>query len=346
MIVVALLTSDYKYKRDITILVFLFLIIYILKVIYTESTFPDAHQLPLSRRWEEYILYFVAYNILPFLAYKKIDFKTHFKTILNAFIFSGFVLSVVSLYLYGDIIKSGIGRISMVKYENPELETLSPLSLSYGGTLTIALCLMKILFFYKKNRLELLYLLTTIILSFVIFYLGATRGSLVALGLSLLTLLVYLKGKNKIYLSVLIVVFIPLFQYGAELSGSDIFNRATSTFVSGDTSEREPLLLGAINEFQLNPFFGGRIEVSGIYPHNILLETLMATGMLGFVILIVVVISYLIKTNKLIKGNNIYILSMLIFLNGISQYMVSGAIYFAILLFIPLGISWSTTHES
>ena len=35
-----------------------------------------------------------------------------------------------------------------------------------------------------------------------------------------------------------------------------------------------------------NPVLGGSIEVSGIYPHNIILEVLMSTGIIGFMLFV------------------------------------------------------------
>ena len=129
-------------------LIAVFTILYIIKVLITENTIAEGDLLPASKVWYEYIFFFIAFNLLPFLVYSSLDFYRFKNVILNSLIFSGFILALLSIYLYQDILVGGIGRISEAKYNNPGLETLSPLALSYSGVLTITLC------FYKLIRIN------------------------------------------------------------------------------------------------------------------------------------------------------------------------------------------------
>jgi O-antigen ligase len=319
-------------------LIFIFSMLYILKVLYTENTVFDSHVVSTGRMWIEYIFFFIAFNLLPFLAFASIDFNRYRKIIINSFIFSGFVLAIVSIFLYKDILTQGIGRISLAKYENPDSETLSPLALSYSGVLTITLSLYQLIFEKNLHLRSKLFLYGSIVLSFVLFFLGATRGSLVALFLCIVALIYFGSVKNKILIISMVIVAIPIIIYGAEATGSDIFNRTNKTIKSGDTSEREPLWNAAIDEFIDNPILGGRIEVSGIYPHNIFLETLMATGIVGLFLLLLATHQFVVKSYSYIKYDTKYIFPFIIFVNAISQYMFSGSIYFSILFFIPMGM--------
>jgi O-antigen ligase len=55
--------------------------------------------------------------------------------------------------------------------------------------------------------------------------------------------------------------------------------------VSGDSSGRGELYQQGIKIFSENPIFGGRIlYFDGMYPHNIFLEILMATGIVGLIL--------------------------------------------------------------
>jgi O-antigen ligase len=68
----------------------------------------------------------------------------------------------------------------------------------------------------------------------------------------------------------------------------------------GDTSSRGPLFTRAIEIFNSNRFFGGRVLFeNGVHPHNIFLELLMATGILGFII-------YLLKFWPVVKNTALF----------------------------------------
>lgn len=319
----------------------LFIILYFFKVLYTENLPPN--KITMGRGWYEYCFYFFSFCVLPFFTFSTIDFRKYKNTILNAFIFSGFALGVLSLFLYKDMLIQGVGRISMAKYENPETEeTLSPLALSYSGAITITLCVYRLIYDKTISSFNKLYLYLTTALSFIMFFLGATRGSLVALILSIPVLMYFGSLKNKVRITLLTIIVVPLVIYGAEATGSAIFTRTADSLETGDASGREGLWSDAFNEFLENPLLGGRIEVSGIYPHNIFLETLMATGIVGFLLFVYVFLSSFINGIKLSNQNTDYLIPFLIFINAFSQHMFTGGLWSAILLFVPMGTLLST----
>ncbi len=110
----------------------------------------------------------------------------------------------------------------------------------------------------------------------------------------------------------------------------------------GDASGRQQLWSMAYEEFKHHPFFGGRVEVSGIYPHNVFLELLMATGIFGFLLFLIILFKSFIRGIRAIKYDKIYMIPFLILINGITQHLFSGSIYDAILLFIPMGMIYSS----
>jgi hypothetical protein len=318
-------------------LLVIFSMLYIIKVIISEANYSKF----LSRSWYEYIFYFISYSLLPFITFSSINFEKYKKTILNAFIFCGFVLSVLSLYLYRNILTMGLGRISMIKYEFPKMETLSPLTLSYCGVLTIVLCVYKLIYQKTNGFKQKAYFYITIILSFVIFFLGASRGSLVALLLSFTFLIYHASTRNRSRILILCVVALPLIMYGVEATGSAIFIRTEELIETGEAGGRLELWSKAFEEFKNNPILGGRIEVSGIYPHNIFLEILMATGIIGFTLFSIVFIKSVKKGLNLIKKDKYYMFPFLILITGITLNMFSGSVYDAILLFISMGMLFS-----
>ncbi|MGN6602369.1 MAG: O-antigen ligase family protein, partial [Ginsengibacter sp.] len=318
-------------------LMFLFAILYIFKVLFTQ-----IGNNPLSRNWYEYIFYFLGYSFIPFLAYSTINFAKFKEEIIGGILLSGFILGCLSLYLYKDILIMGIGRISEIKYQLSNVQTLSPLALSYSGVLTIILCVYKLIFTTVKSMKYKLYLFTNIILSFIMFFLGATRGSLVVLLLSLPFLFYFSSYRNKKKLFLLLIIIIPFVIYGATVTKSAIFSRTENSLQTGDASGRQPLWTAAFREFKNNPFVGGRIEVSGIYPHNIFLEVLMSTGILGFILFGTVLYGSVKRGLNLVKANTAYMVPLLILINGITQYFFSGSVYDAIFLFVPMGLIFSS----
>lgn len=325
----------------ITVVFYIFWILYFFKVL-----FHHAYDYPLYRNWFEYIFYPINYTILPFLLFSKINFHTYKNTILDSIIFSGFALGLVSFYLYGNILLLGAGRISMAKYIDPSItETLSPLALSYAGALTLALCFYKIVFKRGElSKVKLSYLIFTIILAAIMFLLGASRGSVFALFTSLILLFIYSRGSNFSFLILSLLLTVPVLIWGVITTGSSVFTRVFDTIENRSLSDRELLWIDAWNEFIKNPILGGRIEID-FYPHNIYLEVLMSTGITGFLLFSLILYSGLRKVHKLSFKSADYIWVYIILVQGMSHHLFSGAIYFSILVFFPLGLIYSKKRK-
>lgn len=315
----------------------IFTILYIFKIVVSEI---NAYKNPeLSRNWFEYIFYFVSYCVLTYFFYSSINYKKQFKSIIQPIILSGFLFGIVTIFAYFPYIISGtMGRISYLKYETGE-DTINPLSLAYSSVLTLTSIVFLFLFSPTKinNRSKFYYLLV-IFVSLLMFSIGSSRGALLTIFMVILTLIFYTKRSIKLYLISAVAVIIPIFILVNNSVGGDLFERSTATIEDGGDSIRKNLRLEALEEFEKHPFFGGQIEVSHTYPHNILIEILMATGVVGFFIFIIFLLRHLIKIINLTKINvfNLYIL--LLFLNGFIIYSFSGSIWGAILIFFPLGL--------
>tara|TARA_R110002050_G_scaffold69630_2_gene150686 strand:+ start:17686 stop:18906 length:1221 start_codon:yes stop_codon:yes gene_type:complete len=323
-----------KKEKIIKMLFFLFWSLYIIKLLWHHS---QGYHLRLN--WIEYLFYALNFCILPFFMYMSISFETYKKTILDALIFSGFLMGLTTLYLYKDIITSGIGRISLIIYQNPDMETLNPLMLSYASILGIMLCFYEILYNKSKTKWYTIYLWATIGLSVVMFLLGASRGSVLALFISILYLSYQADAKIKVRILGLILVLTPVLIWAVAASGSAVFERTSNSFDSGQTG-RESLWMTAWNEFTNYPILGGRIEI-GFYPHNIFIETLMATGILGFLILITILLKSLNRAIVLPKIDSNFIWVAIILIQGVCQHSFTGALYSSILVFFPMGLLYS-----
>lgn len=323
-----------------TLLVFVLFIFYLVKVLIT----ADRYELDLSRLWFEYILYFLIYCFSTFLFFSNINLKKFLPTIIKTILFSGFLLALSTMYLYKDFLTSGIGRISMLRYEQgmEDSDIISPLALAYAAALNLSLILPYYKIYANRKTVTKIYLALNGILSLVIFAIGSTRGAFIALILSILYYIFSAKG-YKVKNLLLIALIIPVFLYVLDLTGSNLLTRTSNAIEEGDSSGRGTLWDAAINEFFANPMFGGRIEVSGIYPHNIFLEVAMGMGLFGLFIFIWLMISSFRNLHSLKFNYEIFI--YIIFINAISQHFFTGAFWNSILLFTALGLMNSTTYK-
>ena len=64
----------------------------------------------------------------------------------------------------------------------------------------------------------------------------------------------------------------------------------------------------------------------------------MATGFVGFVVYIIIILKTFRNGIYLSKIHSIYLIGLIILANGISQYLFSGAIWQSLLIFAPLGM--------
>ncbi len=307
-----------------------FWILYFLKVLYSENITSLGE---LSKPWYEFIFFAATYVILPFITFIVIDFERYKSVILEGMIFSGFLLGLVVLYMYGGALGTGVGRVSNLAYTTGEA-ILSPLALSYAGSLTFALCIFKLLIEKRNTKIQKIYLYSTIILSFIMFLLGSSRGSVIALLLSAIVFLGYSPLKNKLQLIVLSILATPVIIWAIEASGSGVISRFDGTKKSGGGG-RAAIWSDTIDHFLENPIFGGKIEIGGIYPHNFILEIFMATGIIGAFLILPLIFSAFFKISRLSK-NAMFV--FLIFIQGFSMHFFSGSFYTATLLFFPLGL--------
>ena len=145
--------------------------------------------------------------------------------------------------------------------------------------------------------------------------------------------------KGTFRLFIYLILLYPLLQYGISITGSSVFERSFDTFLNnfGTTARAEYYYL-AFNEFLNNPFFGGAIELKGIYPHNFILEILMATGFIGLTLFSFMLFNAFSKIKALINQNSYFLFVLLILVNGLIQHFFSSSIYVATLIFFPLAI--------
>ena len=140
--------------------------------------------------------------------------------------------------------------------------------------------------YYKKA-----FYLASFFLGLFIMYLAGSRGPLVALIVCLLFFQINNTGLFKGLLT-LFLLTVPLIIFSEEIIqllsgfGGTFIERTLSAINKGQSSGRDVIYADAFNEFQNSPWIGNAFLVQsgpfiGFYPHNMIVEALMATGVIG-----------------------------------------------------------------
>lgn len=307
-----------------------FSLLYLIKIftVSTSDLLYDKYQ---------YIFYFVSYCFLPFIFFSLTKIERIYNNFFNWIQNSNFLFLILAIIFYGKYLLQGVGRLNSSTIGTGE-EVISPLVLSYVSSLAISLAFVNI--FLRGYRR--LYNCLILILAVPSFLLGASRGSLLVLFFTAFILMFFVNFKTRIKFIIGGILFSLILYFISITTSSFIFTRFfnISDDVSANSDSAVRLLMWeeSLNEFNSNMLFGGVIEINKIYPHNIYIESLMATGLIGFICIVFSILLVTLKLFTLIKLDKKYVLLAVLFLNSIVQYFFSGALYFSILLFSSMGI--------
>ena len=137
----------------------------------------------------------------------------------------------------------------------------------------------------------------------------------------------------------IVILSFSLATYLEETLGISAYDRLFSSDVAADSS-RELLYGVAFQEFSMSPFTGAGLEVRGLqtYPHNLIIESLMATGIAGGVIFLFLVICLSLSTLKLYKKNPEGGWIPLLFVQYLIASQFSGALYSSTYFWLAVGL--------
>ncbi|SHN06895.1 O-antigen ligase like membrane protein [Cyclobacterium lianum] len=279
----------------------------------------------------EVFFYFLFFSFIPFVSISTIPFSERLiNIIIKSIITSGILFSILSLIFYSNF----IGEVGRLSSKTVGEDVVSPLSLSYSSTLIIGVVI--IYFIYnKRSILEYIVGFAAILLSIVPFFLGASRGSLIALFIPFLVVLLVKVNIKRFFLG-LIFIFFSFYAliYLSEYFGSNIFDRFFNLSNDIEQGNNSTMRLGmwenSFHQFINNPFFGDKLGVngfSGYYPHNIILEVLQSLGVIGFVPIFILIYSGISNSLSLIKFSPQYSWVTFIFFQSTIKGLFSGTFY-------------------
>jgi O-antigen ligase len=276
---------------------------------------------------------------------------------LSKFIFYALFLSNLSILLY--VLKQGYSsdlflKRSVIKLEDAESELLNAITVALFGEL-LALFALVCLFFLrnliiKSNTI----LILALIIGLLCLILGASRGPLLSFVLIFTFLsLMYLKSRksffSKVFSSIFVVIaFSSIINYIVSLGEGQFFiiERMSRLNEEGDDT-RESLYKNAWNQFLDNPIFGDCMveRTSSFYPHNLILEILMAMGLFGLTLFVPFIFILLKKGFQYIKVLNPFFLIYIILLPLFLSTVTSGSLIFSIDFFVFSSFILSSTER-
>jgi len=134
-------------------------------------------------------------------------------------------------------------------------------------------------------------------------------------------------GTVVVALIIIVGIFIWRWALNANVSISGM-NRIMSFFVSGDTAGRDSIYRRAIESFKESPIvghgFGSVFYELGEYSHNILLDAMVETGLIGSAVLITLIIFMFKRGIRLIRTDFSQCIWMLFMLQGLSNSLFSS----------------------
>lgn len=300
---------------------------------------------------EDIVSYSVLTCIIPFIYFFQNKNEKIISNYLKAILLSGLIFAGISYLLYGQFLFSGIGRISHVRYYATGINNvLSPLAFSYISSLVIAICIYK-LFFRKQAASNKKYLIIIICASLVPFLLGASRGSVIALFLPFVIIMLVQKDlKRRTLLITAFILFSAAVILLSESLGSSLITRLLNTYsdIEDQTTSASRLLIWQVTleQFMKSPIWGNSIYCRiPPYPHNIILEVLMAVGLLGFIPFISLVAIAIKRSIKIVRYQPEYTWIFIFFAQSFIQNMFSGAIFSAIWFWSSMGLVLSAKFD-
>lgn len=274
----------------------------------------------------EVIGYFVLFSIIPFFAIINSRFSLNlFDKIIKYFIALGFLFSLMSIYVYRTYIGS-VGRLSSNSIGDDNI--LSPISLSYTSALVIVLGV-TLLLTHKVRIVQKISILITISISTIPFFLGSSRGSLLAIIVSLLSFILFKAGgKNKIKIITAIGFIVAFGVYIMNSIQSNLLIRMEKIQEIDDGDGRVIRYLESISIINDNPILGNGLVLQSFdnYPHNILLEVFQASGLFGFIPFLVLIIIGFKSAKNIFLKNPKYAWLAVLYIQSFMGNMLSGSV--------------------
>jgi O-antigen ligase len=325
-----------------------FWIIYSLRIVYDQEV---AH---VDSGFSKGVLYSYTFGgdlislfALMFTAYL-LNIKNLVKYFFLAAIFSNIIVIILTISKNSTLdISLFLQRSEFsTSNSNEDVSIINPITIGQNGGILIIFTYY-FLINLKKKLFNLLLLFCLFLLGVVNLFLGASRGPTLFVIIILFIISIFNLCKEKInlkklFVSILIItVIISTIGFFFKNNNRDeivLINRfldlkETATNTSQD--ERGLIYQTAWKQFLENPIIGDKFieNTSKWYPHNIMLESLMSTGIIGTSMFLIYIISFIFSFRSLYQKNEL----LLIYFVGLYYFLcclTSGSLWNSIEIWI------------
>jgi O-antigen ligase len=335
-----------KNKRyDTAILFFLmFSFFYVARTVLSLAEGSNLYRPPL-----EFLFYFLSFVFFPVLAFGRIKVSpSEYHKILIVFIYASILVAAVTTIYYGTYLGQA-ARISGAVARGGNY--ISPLSLSYSAVLGIGIGVAALLSGRVSRHVRFL-ALCSVVGCFIPFFLGASRGSIIALGFSVAFVVFYDRNvQRKSALIILILLVSALLLYAQNFLGTGVFDRFSSigSDIQSDSSAAIRLVVWreSFSQFLEDPVFGNSLQANafGGSPHNILIEALISTGISGSIPLVAFFAIVFSRCARIVKVEPEASWVVVPFIQGFIAGMFSGSICSAAWLFLGAALVFGWKPE-
>lgn len=217
------------------------------------------------------------------------------------------------------------------------LTTLNPISVGYVGVALVLLGMWEIFGNHTRLKNATLVFLGVTLLGLYLVFISASRGPALSLSLTLLVVALSLRGSRKLRFlgggGLLIFAAGALFLNSEVAENVRFVTRLASIIVDFDSdasnTTRLSLFQTSIQQIQEHPALGSSIENS-VYrwaPHNIILEFILATGILGGALLTLILGILLFMVAQFVRERHAISGIALIFIASATGAQFSGNVY-------------------
>lgn len=230
------------------------------------------------------------------------------------------------------------------------LEALSPISVGHLGVSMLLIAVWTVLQpEVRKSRKVLLWAVFSVAIGLYLTVSASSRGPVASM---IFVALFYIVAINPSRAWKPLFFFACLMLAGyfaaihlAESGQSSFLSRMEGALSGGDAavSGRQQSLAGAVHQFISSPMVGDALEerTTHFYPHNVIAESFMATGLLGGIPFLLLISYGLFCAFRLVKDRVGHAWVALIFTQYLVGAQFSGALYNATTMWAFLGVTIS-----
>lgn len=345
-----------KKENNIAIhLLFIFFLFYLFRIFY------DIGFKGMEVAYFRLFSFYIGNIVLPIFtlvkAFKFIDIQRLLRRIFKTLIIANILILFAFFYQQNFSFSPEVllGRAEVKIGEKDSLVNSITYSL-YGGYLFL-LCFSLLVFQIKnisKNKIRLFFFL---FLGIINLLLGSSRGPLLSTFLAIVVFLLqyflYVKKKNIFKLGLIVVLVSIVISYSFTYLNENNFQlgiiermlKFSDDMHYGEKEGRISLYGKAFDFFEESPILGKQFMFdNGAYPHNMVLEVLMALGLIGFLLYLGVILFYLKRIFDIYRIGKFYVPIVFISVLSFGLTMTTGNIYenvefwniMAFVLLVPL----------